>query len=150
MQVCHPTCQQLGEGVELQSPRADRRYELAVNILIVDDCPIIRNALRRCIEEKRDWRVCGEADNGARAIEMFRELRPDAVVIDFSMPIMNGLEAAREISQIDPSIPLLMCTLFTSEQLVTAVHKVGVKRVLSKSEGLRNNLVAAIEALIRN
>jgi DNA-binding NarL/FixJ family response regulator len=123
---------------------------LAVRILIVDDSPAVRRALRACIEEKQGWQVCAEADNGASAIQFFRELRPDAVVIDFSMPVMNGLEAAREISRIDPTVPLLMCTMFKSEQLVTAVRKVGVKRVLSKSEGLGNNLVNAIEALIHN
>jgi DNA-binding NarL/FixJ family response regulator len=123
---------------------------LAIRILIVDDSPAVRRALRALIEEKGDWQVCAEADNGASAIEMFRELRPDAVVIDFSMPVMNGLEAAREISRIDPTVPLLMCTMFKSEQLVTAVRKVGVKHVLSKSEGLGNNLVNAIEALIHN
>jgi DNA-binding NarL/FixJ family response regulator len=66
------------------------------------------------------------------------------------MPVMNGLEAAREISRIDPSVPLLICTMFKSEQLVTAVRKVGVKRVLSKWECLGNNLVNAIESLIHN
>jgi DNA-binding NarL/FixJ family response regulator len=123
---------------------------VALRILIVDDSPAVRRALRSCIEEKQGWKVCGEADNGASAIEFFRKLRPDAVVIDFSMPVMNGLEAAREISRIDPTIPLLMCTMFRSEQLVTAVRRVGVKQVLSKSEGLGNNLVNAIEALIHN
>jgi DNA-binding NarL/FixJ family response regulator len=118
---------------------------LVVRILIVDDSPAVRPALRACIEEKQGWQVCAEADNGASAIEMFREHGPDAVVIDFSMPVMNGLEAAREISRINPSIPLLMCTMFKSQQLVNAVQKVGVKRVLSKSEGLGNNLVNAIE-----
>src|SRR6185437_9729464 len=98
--------------------------------------------------KKRCRQVCAEADNGASAIELFLKLRPDAVVIDFSMPVMNGLEAAREISRIDPSVPLLMCTMFRSEQLVTAVRKVGVKQVLSKSEGLGSNLVSAIGGLL--
>jgi len=110
----------------------------------------VRRALRSCIEEKQGWQVCAEADNGASAIQLFRELRPDAVVMDFSMPVMNGLEAAREISRIDPTVPLLMCTMFRSEQLVTAVRKVGVKQVLSKSEGLGSNLVSAIEGLLHN
>jgi DNA-binding NarL/FixJ family response regulator len=108
---------------------------LVVRIFIVDDSPAVRPALRACIEEKQGWQVCAEADNGASAIQLFRELRPDAVVIDFSMPVMNGLEAAREISRIDPNCTLLMCTTFKSEQLVTAVRNVGVKRVLSSQEG---------------
>jgi DNA-binding NarL/FixJ family response regulator len=134
--------------VSLAFARTAGRHALAVRILIVDDSPAVRRALRACIEEKRGWRVCAEADNGARAIELFRQLRPDAVVIDFSMPVMNGLEAAREISRIAPTVPLLMCTMFKSEQLVTAVRKLGVKQVLSKSEGLGTNLVTAIEGLI--
>ena len=122
---------------------------MAVRILIVDDSPAVRRALRACIEEKQGWQVCAEADNGASAIAFFRELRPDAVVMDFSMPVMNGLEAAREISRIDPTVPLLMCTMFRSEQLVTAVRKVGVKQVLSKSEGLGTNLVSTSSPMIR-
>ena len=109
---------------------------MAVRILIVDDSPAVQRALRACLEQKQGWQVCGEADNRASAIELFLKLRPDAVVIDFSMPVMNGLEAAREISRIDRSVPSLMCTMFRSDQLVTAVRKVGVKQVLSKSEGL--------------
>jgi two-component system, chemotaxis family, chemotaxis protein CheY len=59
----------------------------------------------RVIEQKRGWQGCADADNGASAIEIFRGLRPDAVVIDLSMPVMNGLEAARDISRIDPTVP---------------------------------------------
>ena len=59
----------LVKGVEFYSLLADRTYEFAVNILSVDDSPIIRRAVRACIEEKRDWKVCGEANNGARALE---------------------------------------------------------------------------------
>ncbi|MGC1650189.1 MAG: response regulator, partial [Candidatus Sulfotelmatobacter sp.] len=66
-------------------------------ILIVDDSAIIRHSIRICIEHNTDWEVCGEAENGKVAIEKVRQLRPDVVTLDWQMPVMNGLEAAREI-----------------------------------------------------
>ena len=72
-------------------------------ILIVDDNTIIRRSIRECIEENTDWEVCGEAENGRLAIEQVQQLQPDLVILDWQMPVMNGLEAAREIHRIAPS-----------------------------------------------
>jgi two-component system, chemotaxis family, chemotaxis protein CheY len=118
-------------------------------ILIVDDNPAVRRAMRRIIEQTSDFEVCGEAEDGNTAVERFRELRPDAVVLDFSMPVKNGLEAAREITLLSPTTPLLMCTMFKSEQLVREAREVGIKQVVSKGEKLGSNLTMTIRALLR-
>lgn len=118
-------------------------------ILIVDDNPAVRRAMRRIIEQNADFEVCGEAEDGNTAVERFRELRPDAVVLDFSMPVKNGLEAAREITLLSPTTPLLMCTMFKSEQLVREAREVGIKQVVSKGEKLGSNLTMTIRALLR-
>lgn len=75
------------------------------SILVVDDNAVMRRLVRLHIEENTDWEICGEAENGLVAIERVKELRPDLVIMDFKMPVMNGLEAAREIVRVAPDLP---------------------------------------------
>jgi two-component system, NarL family, response regulator NreC len=113
-------------------------------ILIVDDNAIIRRSLRDCIEENTDWEVCGEADNGRLAIDQVRQLSPDAVLLDWQMPVMNGLEAAREIHRIAPSTTLLMITLHDFGSLRQEAHAAGIKEVLSKTEQISERLISSL------
>ena len=78
-------------------------------ILIVDDNEAVRRAIRSCIE-KTDWEICGEAENGKTAIEMVIDRQPDLVVLDLSMHVMGGLDAARTISAISPNLSMIMFT----------------------------------------
>jgi len=128
----------------------DRERTVATRILIVDDSPTVRRVERALIERQRDWEVCGEAENGQVAIEKFGELRPDCVVLDMSMPVMNGLEAARKLSSIAPQVPLLMCTMFKSTQLLREARKAGIYDVISKSEELSEGLVKAIDTALQD
>ena len=66
-------------------------------VLLVDDSELVRHSLRACIEENSDWQVCGEAENGQVAVEKVRELKPDVVILDLQMPVMDGLEATQKI-----------------------------------------------------
>ena len=86
---------------------------MSVRILIVDDSPAIRRSLCVLVAEESDWEICGEAENGKLAVEMARRLLPDVVVLDLSMPVMNGLEAARQIRETGPNIHIFFspCTL---------------------------------------
>ena len=77
-------------------------------ILIVDDSSLVRQRLRDLLQQHPDWRVCGEAVNGRDAVDKAQELNPDVIVLDFLMPGMDGLQAAREIGKVVPSIPILM------------------------------------------
>jgi YesN/AraC family two-component response regulator len=80
-----------------------QRPILSYSILIADDSPLIRRALRACLEENHnDWKVCGEAADGSAALEMGRELKPDLIVLDLSMPGMNGFELARKLKRTSP------------------------------------------------
>jgi len=81
---------------------------VAKGILIVDDNVVIRRSLRRILESIGEWKIVGEAADGREGIEKARELQPDLIVLDLAMPVMNGLEAARELNQIMPNVPLLM------------------------------------------
>jgi DNA-binding NarL/FixJ family response regulator len=116
-------------------------------ILIVDDNPTIRTALRSSLEHGRDWRVCGEAENGQDAVQKVRELHPDIVILDLQMPVMNGLDAGREITRIAPDIPLLMFTMHRTDELVRLAQATGIKEVITKSGGM-SDLIAAVQNLI--
>jgi two-component system response regulator NreC len=117
---------------------------LSNSILIVDDSAVIRHTLRSCIEQKSGWKVCGEAENGKVAIQKVRELQPDLVILDFQMPVMNGLDAARQITTIAPETPMVMFTMHTCEQLLRDAKAAGIKDVFSKSDGVPEHLLASL------
>lgn len=81
-------------------------------ILIADDSALFRRSLRSCLEQNPKLRVCGEAEDGRAAVDKFKELQPDIVILDWQMPVMNGIEAARHIASIAPKPPwhCLPCT----------------------------------------
>ncbi len=80
---------------------------MAKSVLIVDDVEIIRRALCQLFTSEADFDVCGEAENGREAIEKAQELRPDLIVLDLSMPVMNGIDAARVLRRLMPAVPLI-------------------------------------------
>ena len=120
---------------------------MPTRILLVDDSPPIRKVLRTVLEINSAREICGEAEDGEAAVRLTQQLKPDVVVLDLAMPIMDGLEAARRIAVIAPTVVMLMFTLHVSEQLVKEAHKAGIREVLSKSDGAVPGLVNAIESL---
>jgi DNA-binding NarL/FixJ family response regulator len=117
-------------------------------ILIVDDSSMMRRALRRWIEQNPNWKVCAEAPNGAVAIEKVKELLPDLVILDLSMPVMNGLEAARHIKEIAPTTPMVMFTMYVNDALTKDAQAAGIQRVVSKTESVMNQLITSISSLL--
>lgn len=101
-------------------------------ILIVDDHAAVRLALTRVIESVNDFEVCGEAENGRVGVERALRLKPDLIILDLSMPVMDGLQAARELKELMPAVPILMYTSFTSANLPAEALAAGVSRVASK------------------
>ena len=123
------------------------RMEGIVRILVVDDNPSVRRYLRGILEQHEGWKVCDEARNGQDAVDRYRQVRPDVIVLDFQMPGMNGLEAARIITQLSPRIPILMLTLYLSKQLSEEARKVGIRGACVKTDA--HSVVDAVEALLR-
>jgi DNA-binding NarL/FixJ family response regulator len=121
---------------------------VTVRILVVDDAPAIRRSVRLYLEQEGDWIVCGEAENGKVAIDRVRELRPDVVILDLSMPVMNGLEAARVIKTIAPGTRILMFTLHTYPYLTEETRKAGIDYVLSKADSKGGDLLQAVHTLV--
>ena len=129
---------------ELDSALGDR---VVTRILIADDSPVVRQCLGRLLCSHLDWEVCGEASDGEDAVCQARELAPDVVVLDFMMPGKNGIEAAREIGKLLPRIPVLLCTVFLSPQLVDLAREAGISGALSKGD--LNKVVTCVETLLR-
>src|SRR6266567_6394065 len=118
-----------------------------MKILIVDDNPSVRAALRMCFKMKPDWVVCGEAENGKAAVKLARSIKPDVVLLDYAMPVMNGLEAARTLSALAPECAILMYTMFASPSLSELARAAGVRAVLSKEVNGIGAVMEAIEAV---
>ena len=123
----------------------DKGASLSFHILIVDDNAFIRHAVRSLIERETRHQVCGEAENGEVAIARVRELHPDVVIIDMQMPVMNGLEAARQISVLSPGTAMVMVTMHSSEQLRKDALAVGIRDVVSKYDAVAEDLLASLE-----
>ena len=118
-------------------------------ILIVDDSAAFRKCLQSLLEAQRDLRVCGEAENGLEGIEKAKELQPDLIVLDFSMPRMNGIQAATHLKQLMPEVPLVMFTSFAGPQMERDATAAGISSVQAKDEGA-DALVTSIRTLLGN
>ena len=116
-------------------------------ILIADDHEVVRSGLRAIIETRADWVVCGEAVDGRDAVALALKLKPDVAIVDYSMPVMNGLEVSRRIKSHHLHTEVLILTMHESEEILTEVLLAGVRGFLLKSDA-RSHLIAAIEALL--
>jgi DNA-binding NarL/FixJ family response regulator len=118
-----------------------------IRILIADDSPPLRRGLRTLLGLNSEWQVCGEAVDGADAVEKAHQLAPDIILMDFSMPQMDGVQAAREIAKSGTDIPILLFSLHLSPQLMELARKAGLRGAISKSE--ISKIPYAIRALQR-
>lgn len=116
-------------------------------VLIADDHPDVRRALRSLIETTCGA-ICIEAVNGVDAIAKAAEFEPDVIVLDFSMPEMDGLEAAHLLKTASPNVPLFMLTSYHEPEVEAAAYNAGITRVFSKAENLKNLVGVLNEILI--
>jgi DNA-binding NarL/FixJ family response regulator len=118
-----------------------------VRLLIADDNATSRRLLRALLETREGWQVCGEATNGVEAVAKAAELKPEIIILDLAMPIMDGMHAAQEISAAFPTIPILLYTMHSFAGLDLEAKKVGIRKVVSKTD-TGNNLLNAIDELL--
>jgi DNA-binding NarL/FixJ family response regulator len=116
-------------------------------ILIADDHELVRQGIRHTLETNPVWEVVGEAANGLEAVDLATRLDPDIVVMDLSMPEMNGLDAIRHIVRSAPHIHILVLSIHDSDTLIHEVLAAGAKAYLLKSDAARD-LVAAVQSLV--
>jgi DNA-binding NarL/FixJ family response regulator len=119
---------------------------LPLRILIADDHDVMREGTRAVIERQPGWEVCGIAATGRQAVELAFALEPDVVVMDMTMPELNGLEAAQQIKRRLPQTEILIFTAHQIEELVPEVFKTGVKSLIFKGDA-HTYLVDAIQSL---
>jgi DNA-binding NarL/FixJ family response regulator len=122
------------------------RTDALVRILVVDDNPAVRHYLRALLEQQNTWQVCDEARTGSEAIERVKKSPPDMILLDFQMPDLNGLDVARQISEIFPEIPILMVTIHLSKQLADEARRAGIRGACAKSDV--GSIVEAVDALL--
>jgi len=103
-------------------------------VLIVDDNAVVRQALCRVFTSETEFDVCGEAENGQDAIERARALHPDLIVMDLSMPVMNGIDATRALKALMPMVPVIIFSQYDGALSEKEARSAGISALVSKSE----------------
>jgi DNA-binding NarL/FixJ family response regulator len=119
---------------------------VSTRILIVDDHKSAIREIRLLLEANPGWEVCGEAADGQEALARASAIHPDVIVLDFAMPIMNGLMAAQQITKVLPTVPIVLHTLYNSPQVELEAKKHGIRKVVEKTDS--GALVSAIQELV--
>jgi len=119
-----------------------------LRILVADDHDVVRTGLRTLLESRNGWKVCAEAANGRDAVEKARDFKPDVAVLDIGMPLLNGVEATRQIRKLSPETEILVLTMHDSETMIQSVLEAGARGYILKDDAGRN-LLAAVDAVRR-
>jgi DNA-binding NarL/FixJ family response regulator len=120
-----------------------------LRLLVADDHEIVRKGLRSILEQQPGWQVAGEAKDGRETVAKAKELKPDVIVVDISMPSLNGLEATRQMLKEDAKTKVLILTMHDTDPLIREVLDAGARGYVLKSDASRD-LVTAVEAVRRN
>jgi DNA-binding NarL/FixJ family response regulator len=120
-----------------------------IRILLADDHNVVRKGVRKTLEEHDYWQVCGEASDGREAVKLALELKPDIVVLDLTMPELNGIEATRQIKKSLPQTEVLIFTMHKTEEMILSAFEAGARGFVLKSKD-ELELVDAIKAVTRH
>jgi DNA-binding NarL/FixJ family response regulator len=121
----------------------------ALRILIADDHDLVRRGAKTLLQSHAGWEICGEARTGREAVAKAEELKPDIVILDFSMPDLDGLEAARRIRKASANTEILVLSVYHSDQLIREILEAGVRGYVMKSDSDRD-LIIAVETLAKH
>jgi len=116
-------------------------------ILIADDGDAVRQIIRAFLEARTDFEVCGEATNGVEVIGKAKELRPDLILLDLAMPLMNGVETASVLNGLMPEVPIVLYTMYDDAVGKSLASAVGVTAVISKPDGI-GKLVECVQSVL--
>lgn len=119
-----------------------------LSILVADDHEVVRRGIRSLLEARPEWKVCGEASTGQEAIDRAGKLRPALVLLDLTMPDLDGLDAIPHIRRVSPETKILVLTMHDSGEMATRVLAAGASGLVLKSDAARD-LVRAVQAIVR-
>jgi CheY-like chemotaxis protein len=108
-----------------------------LKILIADDSEVVRQLLKKALSGERGWSLCGEAVNGHQAVLLAHQLKPDLIVMDLAMPMLDGLRASSEILKFAPALPIVLYTLHNNPQIALEAKKAGIQAVVSKTDDMK-------------
>ncbi|HZP33802.1 MAG TPA: response regulator transcription factor [Candidatus Acidoferrales bacterium] len=126
---------------------AIRRGRAIPRVFIVDDQDVIRQGVRHILENEDQWEVVGEAANGAEALKLIPKADPDAIIMDITMPVMNGLDATSELVRANPSYKILILTMHQGSSFRQSIERSGAKGVLTKAQA-RDELTPALKTIL--
>ena len=116
-------------------------------ILIVDDGEEVRQVMRAVFESRTGYEICGEASNGAEAVQKALALKPDLLLLDVAMPLLNGVEVASVLAGSMPELPIVLYTMYNELLGLSLASAVGAKAVISKADGI-NKLIECVQSLL--
>ena len=120
---------------------------MPARILIADDHDVVREGVKTILKARPEWDVCGEAADGEETVNQVKQLHPDVVILDITMPRLSGLEAAQKLARISPDTRVLIFTMHDSRSVVRAVKQVGARGVVIKAFAARD-LIRALELVL--
>lgn len=121
----------------------------SLRILVADDHESVRKGVCVILGTRGDIEVCGEASNGQEAIDKALELRPDLIILDITMPVLSGVDAAEVLRKTMPHVPILFLSMHQSRQIITQAKRIGVRGYVKKSDAA-TTLLDAVDAILRN
>src|SRR5208283_2161324 len=107
-----------------------------ITIMIVEDHDLFRSGLKRAVDEIKNLELAGEAENGAVFLELLKENRPDIILMDIKMPVMDGIEATEQALKIDPSLKIIALTIFGEEEFLYTMIQKGISGFMLKSTSI--------------
>ena len=122
---------------------------MAITVLVVDDSVPVRRTIRNLLNSIEDFEVCGEAENGREGILKAEELRPDLIILDLSMPVMNGLDAARILHRILPAVPMILFSGHGALLKEEEAKCIGISALVSKEDAV-GTLVGKARSLVHS
>jgi DNA-binding NarL/FixJ family response regulator len=147
----HPSPQDWRDLAEKGSTKLDPKkltniVSVKLRILLADDHEIVRRGMRALLEKHEGWEVCGEAKDGREAVEKAIQLKPDVVILDIGMPLLNGLETTRQLLKHDPDFKVIVLTISDSDQVIREALDAGARGFVLKSDAARD-LISAVDEL---
>jgi DNA-binding NarL/FixJ family response regulator len=119
-----------------------------MRVLVVDDHETVRRGVSSILEARKDIEICGEASNGQEGVEKTSELNPDLIVLDVTMPVLDGFSAARQIRTILPEVPILILSMHDGTSIVREAQQAGVQGFVTKSQA-GSVLLKAVDTVLK-